>query len=130
MAYNQAPDCQTAEYSIRVYGDAVVGDHVRFPRARFGGSYRRPTFLGFEIIEAEIVSDSYGAEKQQHTFTIRLADGQKTTIKGRNLYREPLYRRPWEDESAREAARDEKHERGEAARAARESRRQEASQCW
>jgi hypothetical protein len=109
-------------YTINCTGDAVVGDQVRFQRAEFGGSYRKPKFLGFSLVSATIVADSYGADKQQHTFTLRLSDGSTTRIKGRNLYREGVYRRPWDDESARHLVADEKHSRGKAARAARAAR--------
>ncbi len=114
-----------AAHSIDATGDCVVGDRVAFDRARFGGSYRRPKFAGFERIEAEIVADSYGAEKQQHTFTLRRADGSLLNIKGRNLYANGVWRAPWADENARRAALAEKHARGDAARAARDARRAE-----
>lgn len=113
-----------AEFSICCTGDAVVGDEVRFERAVFGGSFRRPKFAGFELITGKIVRDSYGRDKQQHTFTLELADGATLRIKGRNLYANGVYRRPWADESARQAARDEKHARGDRARAQRDARRQ------
>lgn len=60
----------------------LVGDSVRFERAVFTGSYRKPVFAGFELMTGKIVFDSYGSEKQQHTFTLRLDDGKKMLIKG------------------------------------------------
>ena len=112
------------EYSIEATGDACVGDEVAFEQAMFAGSFRKPKFIGTRIVTGKIIKDSYGAEKQQHTFTLLLPDGSKMRIKGRNLYRNGLYRKPWADESARWAALEEKHARGEAAREAREWRKQ------
>lgn len=114
------------EYSIDCTGDACVGDEVRFDRATFYGSYRSPTFGGFERITGKIVSDSYGKLKQQHTFTITTENGDTIRIKGRNLYANGLYRKPWADEEKREEVLDEKHERGDIARKARRARRMEA----
>ena len=124
----------THTYSIPCTGDAVVGDRVRFDEAVFGGSHRRPTFQGVRTIEAEIVADNYGAEKQQHTFSMvvltcsgvsPIEPGKRIRRKGRNVYRRSTWRALWADESAREQAAREKHARGEAARAQRERRREE-----
>lgn len=104
-------------HSIPCTGDCVTGDHVAFERAKFSGSFRNAKFAGFELVVGEIVSDSYGRDKQQHTFTLRLADGSSTRIKGRNLYANGTWRQPWADESMRRVAASEKHARGDAARA-------------
>ena len=106
-------------YSGNCTGDVVVGDHIQFERAVFGGSYRRPVFLENETIEAEVVADSYGAEKQQHTFTLQKPDGTTFRIKGRNVYRNGTRRQPWADEAIRRPLIDEKHARGDRARSAR-----------
>lgn len=111
-----------AEHSIECTGDAVVGDEVCFERAMFSGSYHRPQFAGFERVTGTIEADSYGEAKQQHTFTIETAAG-RIRIKGRNLYRNRVWRRPWTDETERTEAATEKHERGDAARAERDERR-------
>lgn len=114
-------------------GDAVAGDTIRFREAVFGGSFRKPQYLGDRTIIAEIIRDSYGAAKQQHTFTLRiiessgfepLAVGTVTRRKGRNVYRQGTERLAWENEDARYSAATEKHMRGDAARAAREARRE------
>lgn len=122
MAYQNSTFAGDEQYSINATGDCCVGDRVAFERATFTGSYRNAKFAGFELVIGEIVADSYGAAKQQHTFTIRLADGSTTRIKGRNLYANGVYRQRWADENARRAALDEKHGRGDAARAARAER--------
>lgn len=114
-----------AAYSINCTGDACKGDHVAFERATFTGSFRNAKFAGFEMIRGEIVSESYGAAKQQHTFTLRLSDGSTTRIKGRNLYANGTWRKPWPDEAERRAVLAEKHLRGDAARTARARRKGE-----
>lgn len=124
MAYQTSTFNGDEVYSIRCTGDACAGDYVAFERAMFVGSFRNAKFTGFERIEGEIIRDSYGRDKQQHTFTLRLADGSVTRVKGRVMYREGTYRRPWADESLRRAALDEKHGRGDSARAIRAKRRE------
>lgn len=113
-------------YSINCTGDACKGDFVKFSRATFVGSYKKPRFNGYEIIEGQIISDSYGKDKQQHTFTILLNNGEKTMIKGRNLYRNECFRKPWEDENIRNINLNEKHERGDIARENRKERREKS----
>jgi len=111
-------------YCINCTGDVVVGDRIRFSRTKFSGSFRNAKFAGYDLITATVIKDSYGAAKQQHTFTLLLNDGTKILIKGRNVYANSCYRLLWEDESQRLIACDEKHERGFEARCARR-RRQE-----
>lgn len=111
------------EYAWDVTGDACSGDEVAFARPVFAGSYRRPKFAGCEIVMGRIVRDSYGAEKQQHAFTIERADGSTMRIKGRNLYGIKTLAKPRPEEERREALAD-KHRRGEEARAARDARRE------
>lgn len=122
MGYQESEYRGDAEYSIGCTGDAVMGDEVRFERAKFTGSFRNAKFAGFERITGKIVRDSYGEEKQQHTFTLELADGSKLKIKGRNLYANGTFRKPWTDESQRQTVREEKHQRGDFARAQRRER--------
>lgn len=122
------------EFTINCTGDVVAGDTIRFTEAVFGGSHRKPRYLGEREITAEVVRDSYGADKQQHTFTISvlactgydpLEAGTETTRKGRNVYRNGTVRCAWTDEAARVAAAHEKHARGDEARADRAMRKGE-----
>ncbi len=122
MAYQISTYRGDAEYSISCAGDCVTGDEVRFERATFSGSFRHPKFDGFERVTGKIVSDSYGDAKQQHTFTLELANGSRLLIKGRNLYSNGVFRKLWSDEGARRDALTEKHTRGDHARAARAER--------
>jgi hypothetical protein len=111
------------EYSERATGDVVVGDEVWFERAIFTGSYRNPKWAGNEVVRGKVIRDSYGKDKQQHTFTIELPDGTTTRIKGRNLYRNGVWRKRWDDEAERDRVAAEKHARGDEARARRDERR-------
>ena len=130
---------RTDTYSIHCTGDVVTGDRIRFDEAVFGGSHRRPSFLGIRTIEAEVVADSYGEGKQQHTFSMVVLEssgvsavkpGERIRRKGRNVYRRETWRAPWEDEEEREKVAAEKHERGDQARTARAVRRREEEANW
>lgn len=112
-------------------GDVVTGDIIKFKEAVFSGSHRRPKFAGEREVVAKITSDSYGKDKQQHTFSIEvlessgeeaLTPGTKTKRKGRNIYKNGTMRLLWEDEKARSAVADEKHSRGDAARSKKDRR--------
>lgn len=122
MSYQTSNYAGDGIYTVRCTGDAVVGDEVRFERATFTGSFRNAKFAGFETVTGKIVKDSYGKDKQQHTFTLLLDNGSELRIKGRNLYANGTYRKLWADESQRRAAAEEKHARGDSARAIRASR--------
>ena len=113
------------KYTIDCTGDVVTGDEIQFTEAVFGGSYRKPRFLGERTISTRVIKDSYGQDKQQHTFTIEiihsegecpLEPGTKTRRKGRNIYRHGTRRAAWTNETARHGAQKEKHLRGDAAR--------------
>ena len=120
-----------ANFPISCTGDACTGDTVLFSEAVFGGSHRRPKYLGTRRIVAVILKDSYGTARQQHTFTIEVVESDgfrplppdtKTTRKGRNLYRQGTSRQPWTDETQRSQALADKHVRGDKARTARDPR--------
>jgi hypothetical protein len=127
MAFQESTYSGDDTYTINCTGDVCSGDEIAFERARFTGSYRRPQFDGFELICGRVERESYGAQRQQHTFTLRLPDGSTTLIKGRNLYKNGVWRKPWPDESARVASLHEKHARGRVARAQKERRMLESS---
>ena len=110
------------DYCIDTTGDCVVGDEVSFERAKFIGSFRNAKFAGFELIKGKIINDSYGKDKQQHTFTIELLSGEKMKIKGRNLYAQGTYRKLWINELERKEVLKEKHMRGSYAREERKTR--------
>jgi len=110
------------EYNTCCKGDVCVGDEVRFERATFSGNYRNATFAGYELVTAKVIRDSYGRDKQQHTFTLELPNGKTFRIKGRNLYRNGIWRKKWADENARELVLEEKHQRGNVARSERNYR--------
>ena len=122
---------ETGGYTLDATGDVVAGDVIRFEEGVFGGSHRKPKHLGDRIIEARVLRESYGADKQQHTFSLEvirseghdaLKAGAVVRRKGRVVYRRGVRRQQWSDEAERRAAADEKHARGDAARGARASR--------
>jgi len=110
-------------YKNNITGDACIGDQVAFVKQIWGGSYKKPSLQGHEIIEGLIISDSYGEDKQQHTFTLKVKGGT-LRIKGRNLYKLGLWAKD-RDPIERQAALDEKHKRGDAARKNRDLRREQ-----
>jgi hypothetical protein len=112
------------KHPINCTGDCCVGDRVKFEKAVFVGTYPNQKFSHFELVEGEIIKDSYGKNKQQHTFTIK-SKGKKVLIKGRNLYKNGVYRQLWQNEDDRKIALEEKHERGQTARACRDKRIEE-----
>ncbi|KAL8224559.1 hypothetical protein R6Q57_020034 [Mikania cordata] len=120
-------------------GDACTGDVVMFEQKVYemyniaSRSASGPP-CGQRVVAGRIVKESYGAAKQQHTFTIEVlwSKGMKPLpplhpllIKGRNLYRLKTMRQKWEDESERQKILSEKHARGNVARTIRGARHQE-----
>ncbi|KAG5538004.1 hypothetical protein RHGRI_025183 [Rhododendron griersonianum] len=117
-------------------GDACTGDVVMFEQnvyEMFNIASRSASGppCGTRIVAGRIVKESYGAAKQQHTFTIEVlwSKGEKPLpplhpllIKGRNLYRLKTMRQRWEDEGERQKMLSEKHARGSLARSNREAR--------
>ncbi|CAI9114463.1 OLC1v1015191C2 [Oldenlandia corymbosa var. corymbosa] len=128
-----------ASFVVNCKGDACTGDVVLFEQnvyEMFNIASRSATGppSGTRLVAGRIIKESYGAEKQQHTFTIEVlwSKGEKPLpplhqllIKGRNLYRLNTMRQKWEDETEREKMLSEKHARGSVARSKREIRMQE-----
>lgn len=104
-------------------GDAITGDYVFFKKAIFIGNYPKSKFSHYENIEGLIIKDSYGKDKQQHTFTIEDNKGNIIRIKGRNLYRNGCERLVWKDENKRDVQLEEKHQRGKEAKEKAELRK-------
>lgn len=112
-------------YPIDCTGDVCIHDEIVFEEKVWGGSWRKPKCIGARLIEATVLNDSYGVDKQQHTFTIRINNctgddpitpGTITTRKGRNIYRNGTNRKVWPDELHRNIIINEKHNRGDIAR--------------
>lgn len=122
-----------SSFTINCTGDVCKGDVVLFKQKVFekfdkvtrgGGA----NVIGKRTIAGRIVKESYGAAKQQHTFTVEIlwSKGVKALpalfpllVKGRNLYRLKTFRQPWKNENERVKVLHEKHKRGAAARQAR-----------
>jgi len=114
-------------------GDVATGDVIQFTEAVFEGSFSNPAYVGDRNIMAEVLRESYGAVKQQHTFTLRIikSSGTKPILpgaivrrKGRNIYRNGTLRLMWADETARDKVLADKHSRGDIARVRRDERRE------
>ncbi|KAL9247255.1 hypothetical protein vseg_020705 [Gypsophila vaccaria] len=128
-----------SSFVLNCKGDACLGDVVMFEQTVYEGysivsrSATGPP-CGKRTIAGRIVNESYGAAKQQHTFTVEVlwSKGQNPLpplhpllIKGRNLYKLDTRRQKWEDEAERQRVLSEKHSRGTVARSNREARIQE-----
>ncbi|KAJ9568513.1 hypothetical protein OSB04_004479 [Centaurea solstitialis] len=125
-----------SSFVMNCKGDACTGDVVMFEQnvyEMFNIASRSATGppCGTRVVAGRIVKESYGAAKQQHTFTIEVlwSKGVKPLpplhpllIKGRNLYRLKTTRQRWENESERLNILSEKHSRGDAARSNRAAR--------
>ncbi|KAM3375143.1 zinc finger CCCH domain-containing protein 62 [Capsicum galapagoense] len=128
-----------SSFVLNCKGDACTGDVVMFEQnvyEMFSIASRSATGppCGTRIVAGRIVKESYGAKKQQHTFTVEVlwSKGEKPLpplhpllIKGRNLYRLKTLRQKWDDEAERQKILSEKHARGSVARSNRETRVQE-----
>ena len=125
--------------------NCCAGDVIKFKedvleRVRinhFGKLAWRPA--GSRVITAEIIRESYGTEKQQHTYTLRVisvegyrADEvvgrEKLLRKGHNIYRNGIDRLEGVDDGTRRTVLEEKNGRGADARAERNYRRDFCSQ--
>ena len=83
---------------VKQMTNLVAGMKIEISEPVFAGSFRNPKFLGNRQIIGQIVKESYGSKRGQHTFTIDVesAEGmyaedvlQKKKIrrKGRNVYK-------------------------------------------
>lgn len=122
-------------FVINCTGDVCKGDVVLFTQKvyeKFNKVTRHGRLLGKRIIAGRVVKESYGASKQQHTFTVevlwskginRLPPLFPLLVKGRNLYKMRTFRQHWSNESERIKVLAEKHKRGTAARLVREMKK-------
>jgi hypothetical protein len=73
----------------------TTGCVIEWTESVFNGTYPRKRFVGDRTVVGEIVKDSYGKKRGQHTFTIEVSAstgcqpvkiGKKITRRGRNIY--------------------------------------------
>ncbi|ESQ31167.1 hypothetical protein EUTSA_v10004096mg [Eutrema salsugineum] len=117
-----------SSFAINCKGDVCKGDTVLFTQKvhqkyeKVKGSGK---IMGRRTVAGQVVKESYGTAKQQHTFTIevlwcegiqKLPPLYPLLVKGRNLYRLMTLRQRWADEEDRVKVLSEKHSRGAAAR--------------
>ncbi|CAI9110139.1 OLC1v1010117C1 [Oldenlandia corymbosa var. corymbosa] len=121
-----------SSFNIDCTGDVCRGDVVLFTQKVFDKVTRSGRVLGRRTVAGRIIKESYGAAKQQHTFTVEVlwSKGIKELpplvpllVKGRNLYRMKTFRQSWKNEKERREVLAEKHQRGAAARQIREMRK-------
>eukprot|EP00268_Persea_americana_P039692 TRINITY_DN39314_c0_g2_i2.p1 TRINITY_DN39314_c0_g2~~TRINITY_DN39314_c0_g2_i2.p1 ORF type:complete len:571 (+),score=128.27 TRINITY_DN39314_c0_g2_i2:162-1874(+) len=128
-----------SSFTINCTGDVCQGDVVLFTQRiykKFDIVTRGGKPIGKRTVAGRVVKESYGAAKQQHTFTVEIlwSKGLKKLpplfpllIKGRNLYRLKTHRQRWKDEAARLRVLAEKHKRGAIARHIRETTKARSS---
>ncbi|KAK1383317.1 Zinc finger CCCH domain-containing protein 62 [Heracleum sosnowskyi] len=128
-----------SSFNINCTGDVCKGDTVLFTQKvyqKFDKMKRSGNILGKRTVAGRITKESYGAAKQQHTFTVevfwskgikKLAPLFPLLVKGRNLYKMRTYRQRWKSESERLVVLDEKHKRGAAAREVRARKKMKRS---
>ncbi|XP_071711771.1 uncharacterized protein [Rutidosis leptorrhynchoides] len=118
-----------SSFSVNCTGDACKGDVVLFRQKVHN---KQTKVVGKRTVAGKIIKESYGASKQQHTFTIEvfwskpsrnLPSLSTLLVKGRNLYKFGTFRQPWNNERDRSKVLGEKHTRGEEARNKRKLRR-------
>ncbi|XP_031114540.1 zinc finger CCCH domain-containing protein 62-like [Ipomoea triloba] len=124
-----------SSFNINCTGDVCKGDVVLFTQKvykNFDKMTRSGDVLGRRTVAGRVVMESYGAAKQQHTFTVEVlwSQGAKKLpplfpllVKGRNLYKLKTFRQRWKNENERLGILAEKHRRGAAARLVRETRK-------
>jgi hypothetical protein len=143
---SECPDAQPEHVQAAITADAspqpewkrvpsiVAGDVIRFRERVFRGKFPWRKRRGSRTVIARVLRESYGAKRQQHTFTIEviscegndpLAPGTMLRRKGRNFYR-MAKRRLWDDETARLVALEEKYARREVMKEARRERKRRA----
>ena len=119
---------------IDAAGDVCVGDKIVYEESVYpeGSLLGRGEPIGKRLVHAEILRDSYGVAKQQHTFTLRVIEssgtqpleaGKEYLRKGRTLHRNGCRRQVWDNEETRKRVLAEKHSRGRAARRDRAARK-------
>ncbi|XP_062102082.1 zinc finger CCCH domain-containing protein 62-like [Humulus lupulus] len=125
----------SSSFVINCTGDVCKGDVVLFTQKvfeRFDKVTRHGKVLGERTVAGRVVKESYGAAKQQHTFTVevvwsrgfkKLTPLYPLLVKGRNLYKMRTFRQRWSDEGLRLNVLAEKHKRGAAARLERAMKR-------
>ncbi|GAU17387.1 hypothetical protein TSUD_232630 [Trifolium subterraneum] len=128
-----------SSFNINCTGDVCLGDVVLFRQKvyeKFNKVTRHGRVIGNRTVAGRVVKESYGAAKQQHTFTVEVlwSSGVKKLpplspllVKGRNLYKQKTYRQRWKNEADRVKVLSEKHRRGAAARSARALRQKKKS---
>jgi len=87
MRYKWKPNAsQKAEYRQRCIEKEKLNTKITSHAIRNGCKLKYYSLSKGKIIEGEVISNSYGRETNQHTFTILTNLNEKILVKGRNLY--------------------------------------------
>jgi hypothetical protein len=89
-------------YSVLCAGDAVVGDEITFRRAVMIYKKGNYTFDRYDLITAKIIKET------PKCYSLEMTNGETIQIMQKIMYKEQLFRKPWDDETAREELADEK----------------------
>lgn len=118
---------------VECTGDACSGDIIKFDEVVWSrDEENNPSPVGKRTLIVEILRESYGQEKQQHTFVLEVLEcsgtdpiptGKIIRRMGRNIYRYGTERLLWSDEQGRQVVLNEKHARGAIARRTRDKRK-------
>jgi hypothetical protein len=98
------------DYKIYCNGEACVGDEVAFRRAIFKFQAGVAVHSHYQLTLAKIKNQTM-SPAGQISYTLELCDGKNSRISERNLYSQQLFRKPWEDEEARDVLAAEKRKR-------------------
>jgi hypothetical protein len=119
-------------YAVAEREALVAGDEIAFEEHVWIGRWARGVRRsGARRIEARVLRDGFGRDRQQHTFTLRVVaasgteaprPGEELMRKARTLFEAGVRRRPWPDEEARRALVAEQAERAAEARRERRAR--------
>ncbi|KAL7101313.1 hypothetical protein ACP275_08G047200 [Erythranthe tilingii] len=126
-----------SSFIINCTGDVCMGDVVLFKQKVHQNSDKIPRSrsVRWRTVAGRVIKESYGAAKQQHTFTVEVLWSRGTKmldplfpllVKGRNLYKMKTFRQRWKNEEERLEVLSEKHKRGAAARSVRDMRKKKA----
>ena len=87
MRYKWKPNAsQRAAYKEKCIEKESIGVKTTNHAIRNGCKLKYYSMNRGEIIEGIVINNSYGIDKNQHTFTILTNTDEKILVKGRNLY--------------------------------------------
>lgn len=123
---------QKQGYTVDADGDVCRDDELAFWCPVFEPRGKGFILTGFKVETGKVVDDAYekgDPTQTRHVFEIERRDGSKFEIQAFNLYRNPVWMKP-RDEETRKRQLAEKHARGWKYRAYKRESRTEFDQSW